>query len=62
MHSNNSKVLTLANNVLHSYQKLHLYASWFVYQRTTETVIMLGWEDLHSSTVVGINLSCVKPP
>ena len=41
--SNNSNVLTFASNVSYSYQKLHLDASLFVYQRELLNLfIMLG--------------------
>ena len=61
--SNNSDVLTLANNVSHSYQKLHLDASLFVYQRELLNLLLCSVEKiLHYSTVIAINLSCVKPP
>ena len=67
--SNTSCILTILEfqhllTVYHnSYQKLNLDASWFVYQRELLNLLLCSVEKiLHSSTIVAINLSCVKPP
>ena len=45
-----------------TYQKLYLEASWFAYQRELLNLLLCSVEKiLHSSAIVTINLSCVKP-